>query len=184
MDFKSTDSRIDGQTTLKARNLLSLSELLVGLSSMLFSAEDVKIQPETQIESHTGVTIDAQKTLAIQPNSAVAVKGLSIKSPTITNEGLLQGSDSVALNADRQLTNAGQILSNEQVAITTPELQNNGRIQSASGNFNVANLSNAGGMWIAGPWTLVGDKTVNTGWIRIDGPWTGRIKPVGLRELR
>ena len=153
MDFSSTDSRIEGKTTLKAKHMLSLSGLLVGLSSMLFSAEDV----------------------TIQPNSAVISKDLSVKGPAITNEGLLQGSNSIDLNADQKLTNDGQILSNGQVAITTANLQNNGRIQSASGDFNVGDLSNAGGMWIAGPWTLNGNKAVNTGWMRIDGPWTGRF---------
>ena len=175
MDFSSTDSRIDGKTTLKAKHMLSLSGLLLGLSSMLFSAEDVTVHPQAQIGSHADAIIDAQKTFVVQPNSAVAGKDLSIKSSTVTNEGLLQGSNSVDLNADQKLTNDGQILTEGKLKLETPKLENNGLLQSASGEFIVADLINKGGMWIAGPWTLNGDKAVNTGWMRIDGPWTGRF---------
>ena len=175
MDLKSTDSRIAGKTTLKARNMLSLSGLLVGLSSMLFSAKDIKVQPQAQIESPADVTIDTGEVLTIQPDCAVVGKDLSIKSPTVTNEGLLQGSDSVSLNIVQQLTNDGQVLSDGRVAITTPLLRNNGRIQSSSGEFTVANLSNAGSIWISGPLTTTGDKIINTGWMRMDGPWNGKF---------
>ena len=168
-EFQSTDSRIEGQTTLKVKHMLSLSGLLIGLSSMVFSAEDVRIQPQTQIESVANVIIDAEETLAIQPDSSVAGKDLSVKSPTITNEGLLQGSNSVELNVTQNLSNKGQLLTAGKLKIETPKLENNGLLQSASGDFNVADLINKGGMWIAGPWTLQGNKAVNTGWMRIDG---------------
>ena len=126
------------------------------------------IAATTNINNLLGGRVLAEKGLAISGqtlNNAglLAGQNTQIKSDDVTNDGVLQGTQTLAVEG-RETKNLGKMLAGDRLTVSSTELSSAGELQATELLLSLKKLSaHEGGMIKARTLTLTGDEVLNEG---------------------
>lgn len=117
-----------------------------------------------RLQGDNGATFTLGGTLTNNAGGEIVSRqGLTVTTPTLLNDGLIQGGGETLLKATSQARNDGKLLSGARLTLNTPQYTGSGWLQATDLILNAANAANGGGTWIADRATLTGTTFTNQG---------------------
>ncbi|EOL9072635.1 hemagglutinin repeat-containing protein [Cronobacter turicensis] len=116
-----------------------------------------------RLQGDNGVTLTARGSLTNNAGGQIVSRqDLAVTTPTLLNDGLMQGGGATRVEATTSARNDGKLLSGGQLTLTTPQFTGAGWLQATNLILNAANATNSG-TWLADQGTLTGTTFTNQG---------------------
>lgn len=181
LDNAGTISGVDGLTIEATQDviaridsqLLSAGALVLNAASIdnqgHLQGNDVNVHAQTlrnagQIYSASEMVIAPNKSLTNLSSGVIQSKqGLTLTTPNLTNDGLIQGSESSQINVADSLHNRGKLLFAKDLTLSGSDLVNTGLIQADAITQNVMTFDNQGTWRAQQQGSLTGNTLKNTG---------------------
>ncbi|WP_313824274.1 filamentous hemagglutinin N-terminal domain-containing protein, partial [Leclercia sp.] len=117
-----------------------------------------------RLQGDSGLTLTLLDALTNQTNGVIlSQNALSVTAPVVSNNGTIQGNGNSTLSGATQVQNNGNILSGDELKLTTADYRGAGWLQATSLLMNAAKLANSGTMIAAREATFTGNSLTNTG---------------------
>ena len=117
-----------------------------------------------RLQGDSGLTLTLLEALTNQTNGVLlSQNALSVTAPVLNNNGTIQGNGPSTLSGATQVQNNGNILSGDELKLTTADYRGAGWLQATSLLMNAAKLANSGTMIAAREATFTGNSLTNAG---------------------
>ncbi|WP_455429408.1 hemagglutinin repeat-containing protein [Leclercia tamurae] len=117
-----------------------------------------------RLQGDSGLTLTLLEALTNQTNGVLlSQNALSVTAPVLNNNGTIQGNGPSTLSGATQVQNNGNILSGDELKLTTADYSGAGWLQATSLLMNAAKLANSGTMIAAREATFTGNSLTNAG---------------------
>ena len=117
-----------------------------------------------RLQGDSGLTLTLLEALTNQTNGIIlSQNALAVTAPVLNNNGTIQGNGPSTLSGATQVQNNGNILSGDELKLTTADYSGAGWLQATSLLMNAAKLANSGTMIAAREATFTGNSLTNAG---------------------
>ncbi|WP_312998182.1 hemagglutinin repeat-containing protein [Leclercia sp.] len=117
-----------------------------------------------RLQGDSGLTLTLLDALTNQTNGVLlSQNALSVTAPVLNNNGTIQGNGPSTLSGATQVQNNGNILSGDELKLTTADYSGAGWLQATNLLMNAAKLANSGTMIAAREATFTGNSLTNAG---------------------
>jgi len=140
---------IDNQGRLQGNNVNVHAQTLRN-AGQIYSASEMVIAPSESLTNLLSGVIQSKQ-------------GLTLTTPNLSNDGLIQGGESSQINATDSLHNSGKLLFAKELTLNGSDLVNTGFIQADAITQNVMTFDNQGTWRAQQQGSLTGDTLKNTG---------------------
>lgn len=140
---------IDNQGRLQGNNVNVHAQTLRN-AGQIYSASEMVIAPSESLTNLLSGVIQSKQ-------------GLTLTTPNLSNEGLIQGGESSQINATDSLHNSGKLFFAKELTLNGSDLVNTGFIQADAITQNVMTFDNQGTWRAQQQGSLMGDTLKNTG---------------------
>ncbi|MRS92009.1 filamentous hemagglutinin N-terminal domain-containing protein, partial [Enterobacteriaceae bacterium RIT714] len=114
-----------------------------------------------RLQGDNGATLTLSGTLTNNAGGEIVSRqGLTVTTPSLFNDGLMQGGGETRVTANTQTRNDGKLLSGGRLTLTTPQYTGAGWLQATNLILNAATATNSG-TWVADQATLTGNTFTN-----------------------
>ncbi|MEB6380839.1 hemagglutinin repeat-containing protein [Leclercia adecarboxylata] len=116
------------------------------------------------LQGDSGLTLTLLDALTNQTDGTIlSQNALAVTAPVLSNNGTIQGNGASTLNSATQVQNNGNILSGDDLTLTTADYHGAGWLQATSLVMNVAKLANSGTLMATRQATFTGNSLTNAG---------------------
>ncbi|WP_312189073.1 hemagglutinin repeat-containing protein [Leclercia sp.] len=117
-----------------------------------------------RLQGDSGLTLTLLEALTNQTNGVLlSQNALAVTAPVVSNNGTIQGNGPSTLSGATQVQNNGNILSGDELKLTTADYSGAGWLQATNLLMNAAKLANSGTMIAAREATFTGNSLTNAG---------------------
>ena len=172
-------SGVNGLNLHLTGNLRQMGKMLSG-AGLTVRADDISNSGQmqgdnTQLDARTltndgrlqgdsGLTLTLLDALTNQTNGIIlSQNALAVTAPVLNNNGTIQGNGPSTLSGATQVQNNGNILSGDELKLTTADYSGAGWLQATNLLMNAVKLANSGTMIAAREATFTGNSLTNAG---------------------
>ncbi len=117
-----------------------------------------------RLQGDSGLTLTLLEALTNQTNGIIlSQNALAVTAPVLNNNGTIQGNGPSTLSGATQVQNNGNILSGDELKLTTADYSGAGWLQATNLLMNAVKLANSGTMIAAREATFTGNSLTNAG---------------------